>query len=255
MKENVENDYYSFATCVVTFLNAILLYLTLISQNRSFRKERFETTFFNLLDNHRKVTDEIVIETISLNNHDITDNHLYTYKWKGSKSVYQACYDAFWIRKALSTKSYKGNYNRQEINSAELAIDYMYDGAQMEPEIYYKKTLAEKGLHEECQYKLINSIYGINKDMLRDTDKQDIDSLAHQLYWKKWKTYWEHYIRSFQQILVHINVNISDDEGKMQYTDYVLSQLSNKEIGFIRWRAKYDDNLMKCLIECGIDNQ
>ena len=42
--------YGSFISGVAAIANAILLYLTLRRQGRSFKQERFETTFFNLLN-------------------------------------------------------------------------------------------------------------------------------------------------------------------------------------------------------------
>ena len=43
---------------IAALFNALLLYLTLKRQDRSFNQERFETTFFNLLESHKKITEE-----------------------------------------------------------------------------------------------------------------------------------------------------------------------------------------------------
>ena len=44
---------------IAAFVSILLLYKTLISQNRSFKQERFEITFFNLLDQRQKVVDSL----------------------------------------------------------------------------------------------------------------------------------------------------------------------------------------------------
>ena len=50
-------QYGSIVAAIASLLNAVLLFITLNHQDRSFEQERFETTFFNLLELRRKIVD------------------------------------------------------------------------------------------------------------------------------------------------------------------------------------------------------
>ncbi len=59
-----------FIGSTIAIANAILLFVTLKSQNigianekEARRQERFETTFFNLLESHQKLVEDIYINT------------------------------------------------------------------------------------------------------------------------------------------------------------------------------------------------
>lgn len=51
----------TYASVMMATANALLLFATLSYQNRIFSHERFEETLFNLLDNHRKIKNDIQI--------------------------------------------------------------------------------------------------------------------------------------------------------------------------------------------------
>ena len=74
-EDNIGSLTGGIVICVISAANTILLYLTLTSQHNGIENEKlariqeqFETTFFNLLESQRKLTDEIIIETNVLDN-------------------------------------------------------------------------------------------------------------------------------------------------------------------------------------------
>ena len=68
---------------IAALFNALLLYLTLKRQDRSFNQERFETTFFNLLESHKKITEEIELTTC-----DIHETQIQSIDYKGQKCFF-----------------------------------------------------------------------------------------------------------------------------------------------------------------------
>ncbi len=69
-----KKDVSFWLSCVSVFVaitNAILLFITLKSQvegtnnqKQAFEQERFKTTFFNLLDNHRNLTEKLSVSVM-----------------------------------------------------------------------------------------------------------------------------------------------------------------------------------------------
>lgn len=57
----ITTEVLTYASVMMATANALLLFATLSYQNRIYRHERFEETLFNLLDNHRKIKNDIQI--------------------------------------------------------------------------------------------------------------------------------------------------------------------------------------------------
>lgn len=71
-----------YASVLMVTANAILLYATLSYQNRIFKHERFEVTLFNLLENHRKIKNDIqivVAEELSIEPDRYTGNDIFLF--------------------------------------------------------------------------------------------------------------------------------------------------------------------------------
>lgn len=254
LKNLVDMDYYEYVLCVISLLNAILLYITLSYQNKSFQIERFETSFFNLLENHRKIADEMVIDTQMLKFSDKDDNNLYTFRYKGRFCFFFVHYDTYWIKKTIMSKRDFGFYNYDEIKNSEFAIDYLFDNPQKNPEIDYQRIEAEQKLHLECMYKLINTKYHITQVTRNSIEKQqdNVDKQSFLLFWNRWSSCYELYIRSLRQIFLHVISHKNRKKERQKYVDYILSQMSRQEIQFVVRLGQFDQSFGSILNECSI---
>lgn len=121
--------YGSFISGVAAIANAILLYLTLRRQGRSFKQERFETTFFNLLSNHEKVVERLFIEKNNENDNGFTKNRqIFDYILQESKL----------IKIALSSEKYLGQDTDIEDKGILYWEDMLYQTNINENENYAK---------------------------------------------------------------------------------------------------------------------
>lgn len=254
LKSIVDTDYLYFTTVLIAFLNACLLYLTLRFQNKSFEKERFETTFFNLLERHRKTTDGMVVETYELSQL-YNDNKLYLYRFKARQCFDYALMDVHWLKKNLSDGRNVGYFDPKEISDNEFAIDYRFDNPTSSLSIDSKRIEAEKELHADCIYKLINTKYGIKKELRSEMSEKHIsvDRMAYNLFWSKWAACYEHYIRSLNQILVFVKRNKTEVSERRVYTEFVTSQMSKAELSFILWFSTFNRDFKTILDECGVN--
>ena len=98
----------------VSIANAIFLFATLSSQNRginnqkeSFAQERFETTFFNLLESHRKLTEELSVSAMVLNE----NLQIERIKLDGRTFFSFAINEISHIQDSLKSKCYSGKYD------------------------------------------------------------------------------------------------------------------------------------------------
>ena len=78
--------------------NALLLFATLSYQNRIFRHERFEETLFNLLDNHRKIKNDVQIVVDD-------EQSVEPYSYTGNEIFLFACADLHDIHSVLKRYS------------------------------------------------------------------------------------------------------------------------------------------------------
>ncbi|MBD9272759.1 MAG: hypothetical protein EGS53_07845, partial [Prevotella sp.] len=84
-------------------VSILLLYKTLISQNRSFKQERFEITFFNLLDQRQKAVDSLFFRCEELKGVDFV-----FVSYHGEECFEAICREMNCLKEALYGKKYLG---------------------------------------------------------------------------------------------------------------------------------------------------
>ena len=116
---------------IAAFVSILLLYKTLISQNRSFKQERFEITFFNLLDQRQKVVDSLSFRCEELKGVDFV-----LVSYHGEECFEAICREMNCLKEALYGKKYLGMMADEDIPTAmqelsmEPCIDEMIRNAQ-----------------------------------------------------------------------------------------------------------------------------
>ena len=118
-------QYGSLVAGIASLLNAVLLYVTLNHQDRSFHIERFETTFFNLLDQKRKIIEEFKLlrEEWDSNEHNV-NRTLY----QGSSCFPVVCQEVQLLRCSLfESQKYLGTLDYKTIDeSVDLECDRIH---------------------------------------------------------------------------------------------------------------------------------
>ena len=131
----------TYASVMMAITNALLLFATLSYQNRIFRHERFEETLFNLLDNYRKLKNDIQIVVDD-------EQSVEPYRYTGNDIFLFACVDLHDIHCVLKgysdvqDSSYiKNNYGLDDAKIGDIA-ERMKTGqkkAEIIFDVFYKK--------------------------------------------------------------------------------------------------------------------
>lgn len=214
---------------IAAIFNALLLYLTLKRQERSFNQERFETTFFNLLESHKKITEEI-----ELTNRDINETQIRPIYYNGRKCFSFATKECSDISKALNAKRYYGFLKNNE-SMGEEAIENKYDNITNDPNIEKDKNKELTEFYYHCKCKFLNLKYNITQECytrvrkLIEQQKLDINEAAYKLFFKQYYDSFEFYFRSLKQLLLLIYDNHPLCVEPAKYVNIITSQMSPDE--------------------------
>ena len=222
----------------VSIANAIFLFATLSSQNRginnqkeSFAQERFETTFFNLLESHRKLTEELSVSAMVLNE----NLQIERIKLDGRTFFSFAINEISHIQDSLKSKCYSGKFDEQLDFESINAIEQQYasieaEGVQIKER---EKKLLENYNHHRIKFS--NLIYDISADKWgRIGNSDDKIMLSVDIFYKTMYPQYNHYIRSLANLLDFAKRR----EGTYLY--FVSSQMSEYELSYIRYHALID---------------
>ena len=238
--------YGSFISGVAAIANAILLYLTLRRQGRSFKQERFETTFFNLLSNHEKVVERLFIEKNNENDNGFTKNRqIFDYILQESKL----------IKIALSSEKYLG----QDTDIEELGILY-WEEKQYQTNKSEKQKLCKEHINASERNKSIkfyNAKFHITEKLYNKynslTDQTTKDLFCNKIVFKYYEPYMINYLHSIKEILKYTNDYIYRKKSISRYMNIFITSMSYKELFFIQNYAKYNKRFGKCIETCKLD--
>ena len=228
----------TFIGSCIAIANALLLYATLGSQNESIRNEkeahrqqRFETTFFNLLEFQRRMVDEIAFTYKYVNERGTTSRNEVKGKGVFSFANSELQYITAALKSNISAK-YDEVLPMQEVLDIETEYDTTYP-------IELEKQRFERieGLRNTLRIKLCNSIYDIG-DKDRHSYLHD-DRIAYLLFNKKWGIYFERYTTNLYFLLQYAFDEYSMKREDMQkYVHIVQSQMSRDELSFVDVHAQ-----------------
>lgn len=240
---------------IATLLNAILLYCTLKRQDRSFKQERFETTFFNLLENHKKITEEMELTTCDINETQMQPMH-----YKGQKCFSFATKEVSDISKTLSAEQYYGFLKNDEYLGEE-ALEKKYDNITNDPYIEEEKNNKLTEFYSLCRYKFFNTKYKITQEhytrakMLIKQQKLDINEAAYKLLFKSCHYAFEFYFRSLKQLLSFIHDDCPECIASAKYVKIIISQMSSDEQRLVYYYSLYDDAFEQVLKNCKVQEE
>ena len=241
--------YIGMVTAIATFVNAVFLYITLNHQDRSFKHERFETTFFNLLDQRRKIVDAFSMSCPEWDNvsHDKV-NKIY----QGEACFKVAAREVQWIRDNLFVHdSYCGILDDK---TTDISIDKQLESIHNE---LNDDKAAIYQMDKKFRCCLINQTYQITNDFFNkqqtfrgDGDKEIKISLI-RFTWIN-GMFMEHYFRHLKQILKFLVKRQPEKKKKEYYVDFLLSQMTRYEMRIVYYYSLTNKDYKELLDKLGI---
>lgn len=232
--------------CLISIANAILLYLTLNSQKKgilnqktAFRQERFENTFFNLLEYHRKLTDSLHIKVKYLNE----DLQIVYVDIRGRNFFDFANKELQFIQESIASDYYKGKYDELEDCKDYEAIEQELCVEDPEGLLFRKKVQCLKQTYHQNRIKFANLLYGITKEKWADLHASGIFQLSsYRVFYDTMFSQYEHYIRSLQTL-----VEYSKKGHNEQYAKFIYSQMTNEEFAFVNTHSLFDNSFKESI--------
>ncbi len=238
-----KKDVSFWLSCVSVFVaitNAILLFITLKSQvegtnnqKQAFEQERFETTFFNLLDNHRNLTEKLSVSVMFLKENLQIDN----IRLEGRSFFSFAIKEIAYIQESLKSKYYSGQFDTQSDNKSIDAIEQNHTSIDAEGLLYkeLEKKLIENYDHQRIKF--TNLMYNISNDKWNKIhNSDDKETISVDIFYKTMFPQYNHYIRSLNNLL---------DFAKRReggYLHIITSQMSEDELSYISHHALIDNH-------------
>ena len=238
-----KKDVSFWLSCVSVFVaitNAILLFITLKSQvegtnnqKQAFEQERFETTFFNLLDNHRNLTEKLSVSIMVLKENLQIDN----IRLEGRSFFSFAIKEIAYIQESLKSKYYTGQFDEQSDSKSIDAIEQNHVSIDAVGILYkeLEKKLIENYNHHRTKF--ANLIYNISKDEWNKIhNSNDKETISVDIFYKTMFPQYNHYIRSLNNLL---------DFAKRReggYLHVIISQMSEDELSYISHHALIDNH-------------
>lgn len=224
--------------CVISVANAILLYSTLKLQGKGItnekdahRQQQFETTFFNLLEFQRRLTEEIVVK------YKYVDDRGYDTmnEAKGKEFFHFAKSELQLISMTLKSnikEKYDEEQPMSEITELENEKNAPYP-IELEKQRYEKM----EGIREKLRIKLCNRVYDID-DKARQRCSFDSKE-SYLLFSKIWDNYYERYITNIFYILQYVSEGYYlNEKEKQKYINFIRLQMSKDELYFVETHAQ-----------------
>lgn len=240
-------QYGSIVAAIASLLNAVLLFITLNHQDRAFKQERFETTFFNLLEQRRKIVDNF---RLLYWRWDYVEHKPLIVNSEGMNCFTVAYGEVNFIKRNLFVSKYFGTLDWDEDKvqtSVEFALQKIHDE-------WNDDINAIRKMDEDFYCSLINRTYHIDYDLYKDVikNKGNEDNefqIAFSLFVKVYTMFLEHYFRHLKQILAFVDKNDSDKNisNPQYYIDFLLSQMSREEMWISFYYALTNDCYRKQL--------
>lgn len=238
-----QKDASFWVSCVSVFVaitNAILLFITLKSQvegtnnqKQAFEQERFETTFFNLIENQRNLTERLSVSVMILKENLQIDN----IRLEGRSFFSFAIKEIAYIQESLKSKHYSGQFDEQSDSKSIDAIEQNHASIDAEGLLYkeLEKKLIENYNHHRIKF--TNLMYNISKDKWNKIhNSDDKETISVNIFYKTMFPQYNHYIRSLNNLL---------DFAKRReggYLHVITSQMSEDELSYINYHALIDNH-------------
>lgn len=223
--------------CVISVANAILLYSTLklqgkgiTNEEKAHRQQQFETTFFNLLEFQRRLTEEIVVKYEYIDeNGNILNNEA-----KG-KEVFSFAKNELQLISIALASEIKEKYDR---NSLSEILELENEKNTLYPiELEDLRCEQIKELKKKLQIRFCNRVYDIDDEARQ---RYSFDSKeSYLLFSKIWDNYYERYITNIFYILQYVSEGYYlNEKEKQKYINFIRLQMSKDELYFVETHAQ-----------------
>lgn len=234
-------QYGSAIAGIGSFVSVYFLYVTLNRQDRSFKQERFETTFFNLLHQRRQIIDAFCLNCLEW---DFTEHTPKRVVYNGGVCFQVACQEVQLIDKVLfANSSYLGMIDWDKIS---LYIDNELERIHNE---YNDDEGIIRKMDDKYQSLLINFAYSITKDDFEEArDNGNSDDYKSKMSFTRFVKangfFLEHYLRHFKQMLIFIDEQTANSQ---YYIGFLLSQMTRYEMWIVYYYSLINNDYRKLL--------
>lgn len=216
--------------------------------NVNFERQKYESTFFHLLNTHQKITSELHAQDQTINASldsyfvPINGHHFFTF----------AMLEIGYIYKSLSSHDFQGYFD--ENNDKNLDYNrHLYQEELNNSDYTQDAEIKDKQNYEDCLVKLANKKYQISKEewnQKHQSDAKDIES--YMVFERRWVGFYEHYLKSIGQLLAFTQKQGQTDglnKDAEYYSNFIAATMTHDEVRFIKLYCKCHENENKALIE------
>ena len=230
------SGYGDILSGIAAVVSGILLYITLVSQNRSFKQERFEITFYNLLNQRTKSLESVWFKCEDLEGALFKQNI-----YQGEMAFVKVWRDIGYMMESLSKSKFIG------------IMDDQYMFGKMESYLADSDmTGGTEAAVETCFCRRLNYRYGLshtNYETIKENVSEIVRSKRCYEYLLARKTFLsERYFRFLDVIL-----SLLEEVKEEKYAKILLAQMSKEELQVLNCQALEDEVFHKRLANAGID--
>jgi hypothetical protein len=233
-------------------------------QHAAMLQERFETTFFNLLQVQQKILDDIQDKF-----YDLTDNCEVTYINAKSRAVFTCLWrELRLIEDSITADSYEGKYDEGR-SKWEMSIEQIQERYQPE---YEGDNRAEKEIAKvkrSVRRQLTNLVFRIEQTQWIQAHNRKGKHLFTTLYYflfRKYQNAIGHYFRHLYHILKYIrqyelkSLDATTDRQQKRriqeqcknYAQFVQAQMSSSELAMLYYNSLYYPKMAELVRHFGV---
>lgn len=224
----------SIISSIVAVLSLVFSIMAFTFKMNSFKQERFEITFFNLLDQKRKTEDSIFVKCEDLDGSSFILN-----TYKGEEAWKRIWKELTYIKIALSNPNY--------LKPIEGSSSYNEISASMRAPI---ETLDAE--IKNCYIRRVNYTYQITRDLFEEAKKDRTNDDKLKRCFNLWVDhnlfFYEHYFHLLQVILTLLK-----DTTDKKYPKLLLAQMSKYQLKVLYCLQLLDDDFRYLLKEAKVE--
>lgn len=239
----------SVMTAIATIVSAILMYQTFKFQRKTYIEEQFKSTYYSMLNYHRKLTDKLKVKTTVLNN----DLFLKSKTYISRQCFLYAYKEVAQLVDVFGQDKYLGILKDND----RLRISYW----ESEREKYLEETEGQKKCDVEVAKAILEyrkkyyiGVYNVSEEYYNQSRKLvDKTVFAFQIFIRSWQICYEHYIRNLQQLLMFVQKDAPNIHLRSDYLNYVAFQMPKEELWFVAQYSQIDVSFRKYYIGSGMN--
>ncbi len=255
-----------FVGTLFSLVAVLLLYKTLIAQQRSLTKqdevisnqkltseiERFETTFFNLLKTQQEITNNIKSYFYSLNDNIST----VTYTVQGREFFAYSRSELSKIWKTIENDKYLGSFDEDDTQYIQHEIEQLYDPSSPKFTSEIDANYEEQAIMNKERLKLAIKQYRISNKYWEQVHKYDTQKkleVIYGLFFQRYHYAIGHYYRHLYHIINFVKQfeksRTEFNEMSKRYIDFIQAQMSSYEMMLLFYNAISFPRLLTLLIK------